>query len=119
MDLLYYQVEALSNLTSASDATVQEPIKSAQSRTFFGTHVSDVVLYCFTRITAKWLQTQKSDFLLAWKNFSVEDGEGKVDVVHLHRGVFVNGTLWSWRQTRSTVHSYQSQHNINKSPTKL
>jgi hypothetical protein len=29
MDLLYYQVEALIILTSASDVTVQEPIKSA------------------------------------------------------------------------------------------
>jgi len=29
MDLLYYQVEALSNLTSGSEVTVQEPIKSA------------------------------------------------------------------------------------------
>jgi len=28
MDLLYYQVQALTNLTSASDVTVQEPIKS-------------------------------------------------------------------------------------------
>jgi hypothetical protein len=115
----YYQVEALYNLSSGSNVQVQEPFKSVSSRTFFGTHVSDVVLYCFTRITAKWLQTQKSDLLLAWKNFSVEDSEGKVDVVHLHRGVFVSGTLCSRRQSRNTVHLYQSRHNTNKTPKKL
>ena len=95
MDLLYYQVEALHNLTSGSNVPVPEPIKSASNRTFFGTHVSDVVLYCFTRITAKWLQTQKWDLLFAWKKFSVEDDEGKVDAVHLHRGEFVSGNLCS------------------------
>jgi hypothetical protein len=42
-----------------------------------------------------------SDLLLAWKNFCVENGEGKIDVVHLHIKVFVNDTLWSRRQASS------------------